>query len=187
MQESAGLGIDRSAEKIGIGGVADVEMNGWIEPGQLDQIVFPEGTVFCGRRGGKRFVANLCERADWFDEVTATAAGGDGVRLAMERAKLRGDLKYWFSSALFKGQDPAVGFIAGVSVRSLVALLGKRERTDRVFATVGFAQDDALGALKENERFLAEVASEIADAGGEIGGKTGRFRTWKRGGGSLRG
>src|ERR1051325_8432788 len=62
LHEGPRLAVERRAEEVPGGGVADVEPDGGIEPHQLHQVGLPELAGFGRRRGGERLPAELLDR-----------------------------------------------------------------------------------------------------------------------------
>jgi hypothetical protein len=52
LKEGAGLGVDRRAQEVVFGGVANIEVNVRIERGELDEVRRAKFAVLARRRGG---------------------------------------------------------------------------------------------------------------------------------------
>src|SRR4029077_8271995 len=67
LEKGAGLRVDRRAEEIVGGGVANIEMNAGVEGRQVDEVGVSELAILVRRRGGQRFLAKVFYRARELD------------------------------------------------------------------------------------------------------------------------
>src|SRR6266851_2408500 len=67
LEKGAGLRVDRRAEEIVGGGVANIEMNAGVEGRQVYEVGVPELPILVRRRGGQRFLAKVFYRARELD------------------------------------------------------------------------------------------------------------------------
>jgi len=70
LKKAAGLGVDRRAQKIVCGGVADIDLDRGIEPDQIDQIGFEECPVLEWRLRLERICAQFLHRTQRRDAET---------------------------------------------------------------------------------------------------------------------
>ncbi len=164
------LRVDRGAEEIVCGGVADVEMNGGVERCEIDKIGVAKVAVFVGRGSSQSFLAKFVDGAGRLNAKNLALFGAEVTAREVEVAK----------------RDAGGGVLPGANkmnrqgrsrrINQGEIFVGARRQAD--FLAVIFAKNELAEFFQNNEGclFRAVLTDELLPVGRGVGRLGARCR-----------